>query len=408
MTLNPKIPIAYAPLLTERKRYKVFYGGRGSAKSWSIARSIIIKCYSEKHRVLCCREYQRSIADSVHKLLCDQIEALGLSAYFDITKDAITSKTTGSLIIFRGLHGNASEIKSIEGITICWVEEAQKVIRESFDYLFPTIRTPGSEIWISFNPDDEKDAVYDRFVVHPNPQTDICIKTFWYDNPDFPEVLRIEMDHDRETNYDRYKHVWDGECYVISEAVIFNGKYKIKDFETPEDAGFCFGGDFGFGPDPSTLIRCFEQQEGTERNLYIDWEAWGLHVQMESLPALYKSVPESHLYAINGDNSRPETIDYIRRHDFPLMRGEAKLKVEDGLSFLLGFNNIYVHTRCPHTAEEMRLYKYKLDTNGNPTRKPDDKNNHCIDALRYALYHKIKSNGSGIISNTLTFGGGLL
>lgn len=377
--INLQLPAAYQQLLTRnnRHRYYVFHGGRGSGKSWSIARCLIILAYSTKHRILCCREYQRSLADSVHLLLVDQIKSLGLSDYFTITQDRIVAKSTGSEFLFRGLHANSDQIKSLEGVTIVWIEEGHACTAESLDYLIPTIRTPGSEIWISFNARDEQDEIYQRFVLH-TPSDAYVRQVNWYDNPYFPDVLKAEMLHCKETDPDRYNNVWLGAPRTISDAQIFANKYKIKDFVTPDDAEFMYGADFGFSRDANTLIRCWDRQDGSERNLYVDWELYQLHTPIEQLPAAWMSVPGSNMYRVNCDCSRPETIHHLQTHGFPLAIGEPKLKIEDGLSYLLGYHNIYIHTRCPHVTEEMRMYSYKLDGSGNPTRTPEDKNNHCF------------------------------
>lgn len=190
-------------------RYKVFYGGRGGRKSWEFAQALLARTYTGKLRVLCARELQNSISDSVHKLLSDRIRALGLYPYFKITQNAITS-FTGSEFAFKGLRANKEELKSMEGVDICWVEEAVDVSAESWDILLPTIRKAHSEIWISFNPNEETDETYQRFVAHPRPDS-LIKKVTWRDNPDFPEVLRQEMNFDRANDYDRYRHVWEGD-----------------------------------------------------------------------------------------------------------------------------------------------------------------------------------------------------
>lgn len=377
MISNIKIPQIYAPLLTQKSRYKVLYSGRGTGKSWSIARAIIIKCYSEKHRVLCCREFQKSISDSVHKLLSDQIRELGLSAYFTITNDNIRSITTGSEIFFKGLHANADQIKSIEGVTLVWLEEAHSTTKESLDYLIPTIRTKDSEIWISFNAQNESDEIYQRFVIN-KPDNALVIRSSFADNPYFPDVLRDEMEHCKLTNYDAYKNIWLGECVSISDAVIFKNKATVKYFVDPEEADYQQGVDFGFAEDASVLIRCYELQEGSEKNLYICDEAYGLHVPTEGLPALFNQVRNSDKYVTNCDCSRPETIYSLKKYWNYLAVGEGKQKIEDRISYIMSYNNIFIHPKCTHIIEEFHNYKYKLDGNGNITRTPVDKWNHCF------------------------------
>lgn len=401
--INLNIPKIYAPLFKKenRCRYYVFHGGRGSGKSWNVARTLIIKAYSQRHRILCCREYQRSLADSVHRLLTDQIKELGLEDYFTITNDRIICKTTGSEFLFRGLHANSDQIKSLEGITIVWIEEAHSTTKESLDYLIPTIRTEGSEIWITFNPKDETDEVYKRFVLNP-PEDAFVKQVNYYDNPYFPEVLRKEMEHSKQTDYDRYKNVWLGEPLVISDALIFRNKWSVKYFVPPENADYQQGVDFGFAADASVLIRCYELQEGSEKNLYICDEAYGLHVPSEQLHALFNQVRESDRYVTNCDCSRPETIYTLQRTWNPSAVGERKQAIEDRISYIMSYNNIFIHPNCEHIIEEFRNYKYKTDSNGNITRTPIDKWNHCIDALSYALFYKIRSNSARVIQQYST------
>ena len=191
-------------LLNSEKRYKVAYGGRGSGKSYGYADACLLKALQKKIRVLCARQLQTSIKDSVHKLLCDRISAHGLDEWFEITQQAIRCKN-GSEFIFKGIQNNVQEIKSMEGIDICWVEEAQSVSEESWEILIPTIRKEGSEIWVSFNPDREEDSTYQRFVVNP-PRDCKSVLINYMDNPWFPEVLRREMEYCKEVDYGKYEH----------------------------------------------------------------------------------------------------------------------------------------------------------------------------------------------------------
>ena len=205
--------------LFEKSRYKVCYGGRGGAKSWGIARALLILAAKDPIRVLCAREFQTSIKDSVHKLFCDQIEALGLLGFFEITQSAIRGKN-GSEFAFVGLRNNVTNIKSFEGVDICWVEEAQSVSRLSWNVLIPTIRKTGSEIWISFNPELESDETYQRFVVNP-PNDCIQIRINWDDNPWFPETLKLEKDALKDRDHEAYRNVWEGHCRRTVDGAIF-------------------------------------------------------------------------------------------------------------------------------------------------------------------------------------------
>lgn len=195
-------------LLNKKSRYKVLFGGRGSSKSYSIARALIILSLANRIRVLCARQIQNSIKDSVKKLLEDSIEALGLSGYFVSYKDVIRS-ANGSEFIFKGLQTNISEIKSLQGVNYVWVEEAESVTDEAWDILIPTIREPESEIWISFNPNMKTDPTYDRFVTN-KPDNCISVELNYTDNPWFPDVLKEEMEACKLLNYPKYEHIWLG------------------------------------------------------------------------------------------------------------------------------------------------------------------------------------------------------
>ena len=211
----PKLACLFSP-----SRYKVLYGGRGAAKSWGIARALIVRCSEKPTRVLCTREVQKSIADSVHKLLSDQIAALGLSAFFKITETDIKG-INGSEFVFAGLKNQSIEnLKSYEGVDVCWVEEAQVVSRRSWNVLTPTIRRPGSEIWISFNPDLDSDETYVRFVQNP-PQGAVVEFMSWRDNPWFPAVLDAERSDLEARDPIAYRNVWEGEPRATVDGAIF-------------------------------------------------------------------------------------------------------------------------------------------------------------------------------------------
>jgi phage terminase large subunit len=214
-----EIPEKLLPLF-EPKRYKVLYGGRGSAKSWSVARALVAIAAHRPVRVLCARETQKSIQESVHRLLKDQIGILGLDQFFDVQESKILG-TNGSEFTFVGVRQQGvANMKSYEGTDICWIEEAQVVTRRSWDVLIPTIRKPGSEIWITFNPELEDDETYKRFVTDPPPEAWVC-RVNWNDNPWFPEVLESERQLMLKRDPVGYKTTWDGECRPAVEGAIY-------------------------------------------------------------------------------------------------------------------------------------------------------------------------------------------
>lgn len=217
--MDLEFPRAFQPLF-EPHRYKVYYGGRGSGKSWAFARALLIQSAQRPLRILCAREVQKSIKDSVHKLLCDQIQALGLGAFFEVTETAIRGRN-GSEFAFAGLSSHTVEsVKSFEGIDIVWIEEGQTVSKKSWDILIPTIRKDGSEIWISFNPALDTDETYQRFVQSP-PQNSVVRKVNYHDNPWFPQVLEMERIQCMERNPKDYANIWEGACKAAVDGAIY-------------------------------------------------------------------------------------------------------------------------------------------------------------------------------------------
>lgn len=406
LVLDPDHPLY--DLLHTKADYKVYWGGRASTKSWGMAEALIRLATTKPVRVLCTREYQVSIRDSAHKLLKDTIFRLGLSAWFTITKDSITSRS-GAEFIFKGLHNNEQGIRSTEGVDICWVEEAQSVSEASWRSLIPTIRKDGSEIWVSFNLIDEDDATYRRFVVNP-PSSAIVHKVTYLDNPYLSERTKQEIRDDRRRDYHLFEHVWLGYSLKISDAIVFNKKYRVAEFDDATfrhdliESKLHYGMDFGFSQDPCALLRMLsvEKDHDGKRRLYITHEAYGTGVELDELPEFMESVPGVRDWPIGADSARPETISYLKRKGFRIHAAEKwDGSVKDGITHLRAFDEIVIHPRCMNTAREARLYRYKTDPKqvdeyGNPRVLPVlvDANNHTWDAARYALDGYIQRAGA--------------
>jgi phage terminase large subunit len=340
----------------------------------------VLRAAESTQRILCCREIQKSIKDSVKRLLDDEIDRCGLRSFFDITDTEIRGRN-GSLFLFSGLKGNAATIKSMEGITICWVEEAQTISQTSLDTLIPTIRAPGSELIFTYNPRMDTDPVDVMFRGETTPPGTIAIEVNHDLNPWFPDVLRAEMEYDRSRDPDKYAHIWEGRYLQRSESKVFRN-WVIDDFEAPTDAVHRLGADFGFAVDPTTLIRCHI----IGRKLFIDHEAYQVGCEIADTPALFMTIPESEKWPIVADSARPETISHLRKHGFPKIHHAVKgaKSIEEGVAWLQSFD-IIVHPRCRHTIDELTLYSYKIDPLTDKVLPVlADKDNHCIDALRYA------------------------
>lgn len=223
ISINADFPEKLKPIF-QPYRYKILYGGRGGAKSHSVAAALLILGARTPLRILCAREFQASIADSVHKLLSDKINDIGLDLFYEVQRTTIKGKN-GTEFIFAGLRHNVTSIKSMEGCDIVWVEEAHTVSKSSWDILIPTIRKPGSEIWLTFNPELESDETYDRFITNP-PTDALVLKVNWSDNPWFPDVLRQEMEDLKKKDYDAYLNVWEGHCRTTLDGAIYANEIR--------------------------------------------------------------------------------------------------------------------------------------------------------------------------------------
>ena len=218
--LDIRFPSKLRPLFAP-SRYKVLHGGRGGAKSWSVAKALLLMASgAEPLRILCAREVQKSMKDSVHRLLSDQVEELGLAHFFTVLDTEIRGKN-GSLFLFCGLQSHTVDsIKSYESVDRCWVEEAHGVSKRSWDVLIPTIRKPDSEIWLTLNPDMDTDETYVRFIAAPSPDTWLC-EVNWRDNPWFPEVLEQERIKAQARDPESYEHIWEGKPRRVAEGAIY-------------------------------------------------------------------------------------------------------------------------------------------------------------------------------------------
>lgn len=381
-TLKIDTPRWALPLL-KTSRYKGAHGGRGSGKSHCFAEMMIeAHIIDPKSRSVCVREVQKSLSQSVKRLLEMKIEQMNAGAYFEVQESVIKSKKGDGLIIFQGMQNHtADSIKSLEGYDRAWVEEAQSLSQKSLDLLRPTIRKPASELWFTWNPRQASDPV-DHLLRGPNPPPDgVVLPVNYEDNPWFPDVLRNEMEYDKRRDPDKFHHVWRGGYLSNSEAQVFRN-WRVEEFEAPADAIHRLGADWGFSVDPTTLVRCHI----IGRTLYIDFEAYRVGCEIMDTPDLFMTVPESEKWPIVADSARPETISFMQKHGFPKIMSAVKgpKSLEEGVEWLKSYD-VVVHPRCVHTIDELTLYSYKTDPlTGKILPVLEDKKNHVIDALRYA------------------------
>jgi len=362
-------------------RYRAAFGGRGSAKSHSFAQALLLKGGERALRIGCYREVQQSIRDSVKRLLDDKIRDCGLGEFYASTDTEIRG-ANGTLFIFNGLRTNPEAVKSTEGLDIAAIFEANKVSQRSLDLLIPTVRKDGSEIWAEWNPEYDTDPVDRLFRGEAGaPPGSIVRRVDWRDNPFFPAVLKREMEWDQKRDPGKYAHIWLGEYVQRSEARVFQN-WTVEEFEVDRDAIKRQGADWGYSIDPTVLIQCYI----VGRKLYVPYEAYMVGCEINDTPALFMTVPEAEKWPLVADSARPETISHMRRNGFPKVMPAVKgpKSVEEGVEFLRGYD-IVVHPRCRHLIDELTLYSFETDPlTGAVLPKLADKNNNCIDALRYA------------------------
>jgi phage terminase large subunit len=379
----------YAGDLWEPYRHVAWHGGRGGGKSYTVATALVLQAMERHERVLCGREIQKSIRDSSKRLLDDAIDRLGVRAAFQSTDNEIRGPND-SLFLFSGIKGNANGIRSIEGVTTFWGDEAQAFSQSSIDSVEPTIRRPGSRLIWTWNPDLETDPVDAMFrgnnlddkTGFTPPPNSIVREINYTDNPWFPDVLRESLEYVRGRDYDKYLHIWEGEYRRNSEARVFKN-WRVEEFDSPPNVEYRMGADFGFSIDPSCAVRCWI--DGTQ--LFVDREAWGIGVEIVDLPALFMGIPDAEKFWLTADSSRPETISHLRNHGFPRINSALKgaRSVEEGVEFLKSYD-LVIHPRCRHLIDELTHYSYKVDSlTGQVTAVLEDKDNHVIDALRYAV-----------------------
>jgi phage terminase large subunit len=382
----------FADALFTDARHKAFYGGRGSAKSWSVATYLTSTAARKKKRIVCARQFQNSIRDSSKELLEKRIRALGLSRQYATTERSIIHLGTGSSFLFVGLERNVESLRSLEGADIVWVDEARTIKAKSMEILLPTIRQPGSELIWCWNPEKPTDPVDAYFRDGDPPPRSIVVRVDHTDNPFFEQT---EMPHELETlkrgNFNRYKHVWLGEYDLSFETKVFSN-VEIGHCFVPDNCPPLYGMDFGFGSDPSFVVKLYVIEERKE--IYIAAEASG-RVPMVQLPAMVRSVVGDTGHLIKADSSQPGTIEFLGNQGiniYPAKKGPGSVK--SGILWLQGYK-IYINPDCEAMREEAHMYSWMTDKlTGKALSVPIDSNNHGWDSVRYATESAQTETGS--------------
>ncbi|HEO9727955.1 TPA: PBSX family phage terminase large subunit [Proteus mirabilis] len=405
-----EIPPKLIPVFEGNYRYRCSHGGRGSAKTRTFALMTAIRGYmaamnGQSGVILCAREYMNSLEESSMEEVKQAIRSVPwLNDFYELGEKYIRTKCRSVNYVFAGLRHNLDSIKSKARILIAWVDEAESVSEIAWTKLTPTVREAGSEIWVTWNPERDGSATDKRFRKNP-PDNAVVVEMNYGDNPWFPSVLEEERLSDQERlDSATYAWIWEGAYLENSDKQVLANKYVVQSF--PDDLWqkadrLLFGADFGFAKDPNTLLRQFILNDC----LYIEYEAYGIGVELDHMPAFYDKIPESRKWPIKADSARPETISYLKRQGFNISAAKKwQGSVEDGITHLRGFKQIIIHPRCKETAKEARLYSYKTDRiTGEVLPIIEDKNNHCWDAVRYGLdgYITQKSNAGLLVPKRL-------
>ncbi len=383
--------------LFEPHRYKVAYGGRGSGKSWSFARALLLLGAQNPLRILCTREIQKSIADSVHKLLADQIAALGLGSFYNVQQTYIKGRN-GTEFSFAGLQQHTIDsIKSYEGVDIVWVEEAQTVVKKSWDVLLPTIRKPGSEIWAGYNPQLESDETHQRFVISPPPDC-VSVLMNYNDNPWFPEVLEQERLHAKATmKPEQYNHIWEGKCMPAVEGAIYfeqMSQAESRISNVPHDGLLKTHVIFDLGwNDAMTIIlaqkvggeiRIIHYIEGHQRTL-AEYSAELKGLMLDGQPINWGHVYLPHDGYAKRHQSGKSDAEVMGQLGWSVLQ-VPNMSVEQGINRVREvFPRVYFNRdRTARLVECLKRYRRQINQQTNEPGDPrHDEFSHGADVMRY-------------------------
>jgi len=400
MILRTKVPRWAVPLLSPR-RYKGAKGGRSGGKSHFFVEQVVARMAAEPRlKVVGIREVQRSLRYSVKELVEAKIEGLGVGHLFDVQREGIFHRKGPGLMHFTGMQDHtADSVKGLEDFDIALVDEANQISARSLRLLTPTLRKRGSELHFGWNPEDEGDPVDEFFRKNEGDPDFICVTVNITDNPFVSDTGWREYTRDRDrargnpNDWAIFEHVWHGSYNILSDRIVFAGKYVTEEFEP--DAGWdgpYYGCDFGFAQDPTTFVEKWVNG----RSLYYRRAAGRVGLELDQTAKFATdNLPGIEKHVIRADSARPESISYLSRHGLPRITGVEKWKgsIEDGVAFMRSFDRIVIHPEAEPARKEHSIYRYKVNKAGDILPEIEDADNHYIDAGRYALAPLIQAAG---------------
>lgn len=403
MSLSIKLPEKLRPIFTTDKKVILLSGGRSSGKTWGIGIFLVLMAIQYMCRILCTRETSAQMDKSSHAVISDTIGRMGLDSQFNITKKDILCYKTDATVGFMGLLGNTklqtrTRVKSLEGIDYCLVEESENVTLEIVKNLHDTIRGKTSDgktrkIIYIYNPYDEDNALEKYY---KNSNQVLRIHMNYLDNPFCPQDIIDKAEEVKEEDYEEYEHVYLGGYKKVSNEIIMGGKYRVEEFDTPDNAVFYHGIDWGFANSWTTCVRCFIDKDSYGNEcIYIDHAYGGANIELGKETAeLFDKIPTMRKWESIADSARPESISAMKNQGFkvsPTKKGTGS--VEDGIKFLRSYHSLVIHPRCidPKNGKKNILtdckgYKYKKNPlTGEIVPIIIKENDDFLDAVRYSF-----------------------
>jgi phage terminase large subunit len=391
---------------TSSNRYDtiVWHGGRGSAKSEALVLLGVVESFVDDGVILCAREIQKSISDSLYASIVAKITELNLQDKFNINQSEIINLDTGAKFIFYGLKTNVNSLKSIKNLRVILVDEAENVSQNSWDIIRPTPRYRNTRLYVVFNPRFETDPTYKEFVTNADENT-LVTKINWRDNPWFPPSLERQRQRSLKGDIGKYNWIWEGDFLKISEKSVLGRQLSVDYFDIDESYGDpLIGIDWGFSGDPNVIVECYHRGNV----LYLRKCGIKLRVPLRTTADWLKTkVPNVAFYPSRADCARPETINLVAE-DLRLVKACSKWagSIEDGVSLMQTFDKIIIHPKCGATQDEQEEiiaelygYSYKVTNKDTPqqdvTAVIDDKSNNVADAIRYAIEPLIRKAKKG-------------